>query len=324
MKSTVRHGVTTALLLALALVLAACTSESGGGTEAEAEEGTVASSVDLSDVTITVGSKDFTEQRILGEVMSQALAAAGADVTYQGGLGSAIIRESLTSEEIQAYWEYTGTGWITHLGETTPEEDPEAQFEAVKEADAENGISWFALAPAENTYAIAANEEAIEEFSPTSISDYAEIVTDNPEAGALCTATEWISRDDGLPGMEEHYGFELPRNLVRELDFGPVFQAVAEGDECDFAVVFSTDGLIPANNLTVLEDDQAFYPKYNIAVSMLSDVYDEHAEDYDTLLGAIAEAMTNEKMQELNGQVDVEERDYAEVAEEFLQDEGII
>jgi osmoprotectant transport system substrate-binding protein len=325
LRRTLRQPLTAVLVLALTLLLAACTgteATGGGGEDVEAGEDTVAGGLDLSGVSLTIGSKDFTEQLVLGQVMSQALTAAGAETELQDGLGSAVIREALTSGQVDAYYEYTGTGWITHLGETTPKPTEEEQFQAVKDADAANNIVWFAPAQANNTYAVAANPQAVEQFNPQTISDYAEIAKTNPEGAALCSATEFITRDDGLPGLAKHYGFPSPK--VNEMDFTLVHQQLKAGDVCDFGIVFSTDGLIPVNDEKILEDDKSFFPKYNIAVSMRKDAYDEHAQDYETLFAAIAEKMTDEKMQELNGAVDQEGRDPAEVAKEFLQESGII
>ena len=120
----------------------------GGGTSGE---------VDLSDANITVGSKEFTEQLILGQMSIMVLENAGATVKDQTRLaGSVAVRKALTSGQIDMYWDYTGTGWIVYLGHTKPIEDSQKQYEAVAKEDLkENGIEWLPPAPANNTYAIA-------------------------------------------------------------------------------------------------------------------------------------------------------------------------
>ncbi|MDQ3528398.1 MAG: glycine/betaine ABC transporter substrate-binding protein, partial [Actinomycetota bacterium] len=289
--------------------------------------GAVAETVDLSGVSLTVGSKEFTEQLILGQIALLALEAAGADVTDQTGLtGTPVVREALDTGEIDLYWEYTGTGWINILGETEPVKGSEEQFDAVAEADLEaNGIKWLAPpAAANNTYAFAANSQAVEEFGVESISDLTALANDNPEAATLCTASEFITRDDGLPGVEELYGFDLPDANVAQLDFGLVYASVADADPCNFAVVFATDGQVLANDLTVLEDDKGFFPTYNIAMTMKEETYEENAEAYDTLFGAIAELITDESMTEMNAAVDVDGESAEDVAAEFLASNGII
>ncbi|HEY8527861.1 MAG TPA: glycine betaine ABC transporter substrate-binding protein [Acidimicrobiales bacterium] len=133
--------------------------------------------VDLSGVSLTVGSKEFTEQLILGHITRLALEDAGADVSDQTGLvGSTASREALTSGEIDLYWEYLGTGWITYLENTEAIPDPQEQYEAVRDADAENGITWLPPAPFNNTYAIATTNEVAEEHGITQISDIAELI----------------------------------------------------------------------------------------------------------------------------------------------------
>lgn len=281
--------------------------------------------MDLSGVEITVGSKEFTEQRVLGEIMMQTLRAAGATVTDQTGLvGTPVVRTALEKGEIDAYYEYTGTAWINILGNTAPVPGSEAQFTAVQEADAKNDISWFAPATANNTYAIAANEAMVAKYTPTTISDYAKVVQENVADAGLCTAAEFVTRDDGLPGLQQAYDFNLPKDHVATLDFGLVYASVAKGDPCNFAVVFATDGQIAANKLTVLEDDKGFFPAYNIAVSMRSDVYDAHKDAYDKLFGQLDELLTTEQMIQLNAAVDVEGKDADQVAGDFLREHNVI
>jgi osmoprotectant transport system substrate-binding protein len=327
--------VWSSLLVSVVLLAAGCGGEAAPSSEPASEAagaaseggGAVAETVDLSGVSLTVGSKEFTEQLILGQIALLALEATGAEVTDQTGLtGTPVVREALETGEIDLYWEYTGTGWINILGETEPVKGSQEQFDAVAEADLEaNDIHWLSPpAAANNTYAFAANAQAVEEFGVESISDLAELANDNPEAATLCTASEFITRDDGLPGVEELYGFELPDANVAQLDFGLVYASVAKADPCNFAVVFATDGQILANDLTVLEDDKGFFPAYNIAMTMKEETYSENAEAYDTLFGAIAELITDEEMTQMNAAVDVDGESPEDVAAEFLAANGII
>ena len=317
-----------ALLALLALVLAAC-GDDGGGGEAAGEGGgdggggdAVADSVDLSGVSLTVGSKEFTEQLVVGQMAVAALEAAGAEVTDQTGLqGTEVVRTALESGEVDMYWEYTGTGWITILGNTTQLDSAEAYYEEVKAADAENGITWLQPSEVNNTYAFFYNP-SVNDLGIASISDLATLAQENPEQATLCAATEFITRDDGLPGVTETYGFEF--SSVAELDLSLAINAAIEGQECTIGEIFQTDPLIAAEDLTVLEDDQNFFPVYNLAMTMRQDVYDANAEAYDELFGAITDLLDNETMQELNGQVDLEGADPAQVARDFLVENGII
>lgn len=334
-----RHARLVALLIVAMLLLAACGSSeedtaagdssdgdasaapaSDGGSEPASgggEGGAVADSVDLSDVSVTVGSKEFTEQEIVGQMAVAALEAAGAEVTDQTGLqGTEVVRTALESGEIDLYWEYTGTGWITILGETEMLDGADAYYEQVRDADAENGIVWLEPSAVNNTYAFFTSPSA--DLDVSTISELAENASD----ATLCAATEFITRDDGLPGVTEAYGFEFAS--VNELDLSLAINAAIEGQECNVGEIFQTDPQIPAEDLTVLEDDQEFFPVYELGMTMRQDVYDENAEAYDTLFGAITELLDNDTAQELNGRVDLEGESADDVAREFLVENGII
>jgi osmoprotectant transport system substrate-binding protein len=319
-RTSMNRGRTLALLAALALSLAACGGDDGGVESVGGGEGSIATDYDLSGASFDVGSKEFTESIVLGQITAQALAAAGADVSDQTGLtGSATVREALVSDEIDMYWEYTGTGWVNILGNTT-EDLPEDLYEAVAEADAEqNDVAWLEPAPLNDTYRIAVTQEFAEENDLETMSDAAEFIQANPDQGAVCAASEFINRDDGLPGLEEAYGFEFS-NVV-ELDLGLIYTQI--GDTCEFGEVFSTDGRIVANDLAVLEDDKDFFIPYHAALTMRQETLDEHPQLAE-LFAPISDALTNEVITELNAAVDVEGETAEAVAEEFLRSNGFI
>ena len=312
-----------AVLLTGALLLAACGDDTGTGGGGSSPAG-AGSGVDLKGVSLKVGSKEFTEQRVLGQIAVQALRGAGADVQDRTNLtGTSVVRQALVSGEIDVYYEYTGTGWITILGKTEPITGAQPQFDAVKKADEANKITWFARAEANNTFAIAANKQATDELKVTSISDWAEVVRKDPTKGRLCSSAEFINRNDGLPGVEKLYGFDLPTDQVVQLEPALVYTQVGAGKDCDFAVVFATDGQILNNKLTVLEDDKQFFPPYNIAATMKTDVYAANSAKYDELFGKISGKLTDERLTELNAKVDVDGEDPADVAKEFLREAGL-
>ena len=315
-RSTPARRVLGALAVLGVLALPAC---GGGGGAGPAAGGP------LEGVEIAVGSKEFTEQLILGQIAVQALEAAGATVEDRTNLvGTPVVRGALESGEIDMYWEYTGTAWLGPLGNTDPVQGEQAQFEAVKEADAANGITWFAMADANNAYAIAANPQAAQEFGVATISDYARLAQENPQAATLCSAAEFPTRNDGLPAVEQTYGFDLPDANVAVFDFGLVYTSVANRDPCNFAVVFGTDAQVLANDLVVLEDDKEALATYNVAVSMRTEVYQAHAQAYEDIFGAIAAQLTTERATELNSRVDIDGEAPEDVAEDFLTEAGLI
>ena len=331
-----------ALAGSLALVITACT---GGGatpspsadepapTTAESAASAAASAtaeasasagaaVDLSGAEFTVGSKEFTEQLILGQITIQLLEDAGATVTDETGLvGSSVVREALTQGDIDMYWEYTGTGWITHQGNDTPIAGAQEQFDAVKEADAANDIAWLDPAPFNNTYAIAVASETATELEIATMSDLAAYAGENPEGATVCGASEFLNRDDGLPGLEEAYGFEFSE--VSELELGLVYTSTDAGDPCVFGEAFATDSRIVALDLTVLEDDLEFHPTYLPALNVRQEVLDENPGLAD-LFAPVAEALDDETMLGLNAQVDVDGEEPADVAEAFLSENGLV
>jgi osmoprotectant transport system substrate-binding protein len=322
--TTRKLRVLSALAVAGLLALSGCSSGAGGSGGADTGD-SVAASVHLAGTQIAVGSKEFTEQQILGQVAVQALEAAGATVDDRTNLvGTPVVRGALQSGEIDMYWEYTGTAWLGPLGNTDPISGEQAQFDAVKQADAANGITWFAMAGANNAYAIAANPDAAKEFGVSTISDWARLAQQNPQAAALCTAAEFPTRNDGLPAVEKTYGFDLPDANVAVLDFGLVYTSVAAREPCNFAVVFGTDAQVLQNKLVVLQDDKQALATYNVAVSMRTDVYQANAAAYDTLFGAIAQQLTTERATQLNAKVDIDGETPEDAAKEFLVETKII
>ncbi|TVR23225.1 MAG: glycine betaine ABC transporter substrate-binding protein [Nitriliruptor sp.] len=288
-------------------------------------EGSLAQDYDLSGAELTVGSKEFTEQLVLGHIARIALESTGATVEDEIGLaGTAIVREALEAGEIDLYWEYTGTGWITLLGETEPVEGAEAQYEAVAERDLEqNGIRWLEPAPFDNTYAVAVHESAAEEFDLSQLSDLERLLDENPDAATFCVASEFVTRDDGLPGMEQHYGIEFPQENLVMLDEGAIYSEVEQRDNCNLGEVFATDGRIAALDLVVLEDDRDFFPAYNPSVTVRDELYQQYPQ-LGEMFAEIAARLDTETMQDLNARVDAEGEFPEEVAEDLLRAEGFI
>ena len=306
----------TALLAAVSMTTLACGGDDGGGS----------SGGDLSGQSFAVGSKEVTEQLVLGQITVQVLEDAGATVDDQTGItGTTNVRKALESGEIDMYWEYTGTGWAEILGNEpgdAPTDEAEL-YDAVSEQDAENGIQWTALAPVNNTYAIATSQAASDELGVTTLSDYAELAKSNPDDASLCAASEFIDRGDGLQGLQETYGFELPESSLTEVDLGIIFTRVPEQDPCNFGEVFATDGRIPANDMVVLEDYKSFFVIYNLALTVDQKVFDDNPELED-IFTPIAEKLTTEELQQLNAQVDVEGLPVEQVAQKWLEDNGFI
>ena len=309
---------------ASALALAACSSDSDDSSGGDSGGDSVASQYDLSGVDLAIGSKDFDEQLILGQMMVQAYEAAGANVDDKVNLGgTAVAREALLSGEIDMYMEYNGTGWTVHLGQSDPSFDPEVLTSGVRDMDlADNGIVWVGRSPFNNTYGFASSPEVTEAnggaFDLKSMMEY---VRDNSDA-VVCMESEFPSRPDGLILTETHAGIELPDNQQLILDTGIIYTETANNN-CDFGEVFTTDGRIPALGLTLVTDPGVNI-LYNVSGTIRQDKYNEAPEAFDGIIEAVLAPLDNIKMAELNGKVSAEGEDPADVARDFLVAEGLI
>jgi osmoprotectant transport system substrate-binding protein len=313
-----KHILAATGTLALALTLAACGGDDAGSGGGEGP---------LKGASITVGSKDFDEQLILGNISKLALENAGADVTDQINLGGTdAARAALTSSKIDTYWEYNGTAWISFFKETKPIPDRVKQYEAVRDQDLEeNQLVWLAPAEFNNTYSLAFPSNAAGELgNPVTMSDLGDLVKSDPSKASLCVESEFSSRDDGLPGMEKAYGFEFPDSQVTVLDTALVYTAADKQDPCNFGEVFTSDGRIAALDLTVLEDDKGFFPLYNPSPVFTKDVYDKYGDELDAIFEPISAALTQEAMNSMNEEVSVNLAQPDQVAQDWLEENDLI
>ncbi|MDQ0923893.1 osmoprotectant transport system substrate-binding protein [Pseudarthrobacter sp. W1I19] len=318
-----RNKTIFAVAIAAGILLSGCSL--GEAPPSGVTGGSLAKDSNLEGVKLAVGGKEFTEQLVLCEVAAQALESTGAEVRRSCGLsGTSSVRSALTSGDIDLYWEYTGTGWITHLGQTEPMADPQKLYEAVaKQDEAKNSVTWLKPSQANNTYAVAISHEKAAELHVKTMSDYAALATNDPAAAGFCGAAEFFGRNDGWPGVENAYGFKLPRNNVSELAAGAVYNSIDKAAPCNFGEVFATDGRIEALGLTVLEDDKNYFTPYNPAVSIRTEVIKANPAVGD-VLGKVAEALTDETLRQLNAKVDVDGKTPEETAKTWLSEKGFI
>lgn len=316
-----------AMLLPLALVAAACSSDDDSSDGSDSGDSTASGAladIDFSGLDVTVGSKDFTEQFVLGEILVQALEASGANVTNEINLGgTSVNREALLAGEIDMYWEYNGTGWTVHLAQEDPTDDSEALTEQVREMDlAENNIRWVGLAPFNNTYGFATGPALTEENGgPFDLQGMADYLEANPDA-TVCMETEFPNRPDGLVLFTEATGYEIPEGQTQILDTNVIYTETATGG-CDFGEIFTTDGRIPALELSIVDDGGAFII-YNVSLNVRDEVYQEAPEQFDELVPLLMDPLDEDTMAELNRQVSVDGEDAADVATKYLEDQGLI
>lgn len=271
---------------------------------------------------ITVGAKNFTEQYVVGSMLALLLEDKGFDVTERMGTGSSVTRSALETGQIDLYPEYTGTAWQVYLKHDTNIYDPQELYEKVRDEDLEkNKIVWLEPAPLNNTYAMAVRREDAAKMGST-LSDLAAWNNANPEEITFGIAQEFYERPDGFFKMAEVYGMEVPKKQVKLMDLGLTFEAIGKG-QVDVAMCFATDGKIPKFDLVVLQDDQQFFPVYNLSFSVRQEVLEEYPE-LKGILEPLAEELTDSVMQQLNYEVDVEGKPEDMVAREFLKERGFI
>jgi osmoprotectant transport system substrate-binding protein len=317
-----QHRRALALLSALITVLVAgCGLQSASGAVLEARPGMIQHYDSLNGVKLTVAAKDFTEQLILGNMFSTVLAAAGADVTNLTNIpGSFGARHAMTSGRADISPEYTGTGWINYLGNENPVKGEEAQYLAVKDADAKNGLSWLPPAPMDDTYAFAIRESEAQRLGVSTLSDLTKL---NRGDLSFCIESEFANRNDGFVPMLQTYGLSRDKlGKVTNLDTGVIYTATADG-QCNFGEVFTTDGRIPGLKLQVLEDDKAFFPHYNLSAVVNSKTLADHPELAE-IFAQLSPKLTNEVMLDLNAKVDTDGQDPAIVARDWLVKEGLL
>lgn len=283
--------------------------------------------------TIRVGSKNFTEQILMSEIVSLKLEDAGYPVERQFGLGgTAIITEAIMNNDIDMFVEYTGTGLIAVLGMELPTAGgasgsatatpasaslEEQVYDLVKQGyDEELNLTWLKDWGFNNTYAMTVTRETAEEYGLTKTSDLEAVAGDM----VLGTDLEFPVREDGLPGFVEAYGFTF--GDVQSGDPGLMYQALAQG-EVDVITAYTTDGRIPALDLVVLEDDKNFFPPYYTAPVVRNDVLDANPEIAD-VLNELADQFSEEEMAAMNYAIDEEGAEPAEAARPVLEEKGLI
>ncbi len=268
---------------------------------------------------VVVASKPHAEQYIIAEMIS-ILIEEHSDIPVERnfgiGGGTSNIHPAMLSGEIDIYPEYTGTSWMFVLNEDLIE-DPIELYDATKAAyEEEFELKWLELYGFNNTYALAIDEDIAAEYGIHTYSDLAEA------SGEIIFGAEYdfYERDDGFDALAEKYGFDFQREV--ELDIGLKYQAIEQG-EVDVINAFSTDGLLGAYNLRVLEDDQFFFPSYFAGTVIRMETLEKYPE-LEEILNRLAGSISDEEMIDMNYRVEEENEDPEAVAREFLEEKGLI
>jgi glycine betaine/choline ABC-type transport system substrate-binding protein len=313
----------------LAIAFAACGGDdeeepaAGGGAAETTEE--QASSTQIQPIagaegkTLTVGSKNFTEQFVLGEIYSQALEAAGFKIKRQLNLGSEIIADkALKSGEIDAYPEYTGTALTSFFDVKTADVPRDAMeaYEQAKAGYAENDITALAPTPFENTFRLGMTKEgAAKVGNPKTISD----LKPNADKLSINGFPECRQRQDCLLGVEETYDMKFDEFVASEQKY----QVLDSGD-ADVAFVFTTDGDLASGKYVVLDDDKKFFPPYNVTFAIRNEALQQIGPEGQKVIENVQKPLTEKVMQELNARVDVDKAKPADAARQYLESAGFV
>lgn len=265
---------------------------------------------------IAAGSKNFTESIVIAEIYAQALEQAGLRVERRLNLGSTqITMAAMARGQIDIYPEYTGTALINVLHHA-PISDPAACYAVVRAAFARDyGIVWLDRSPMNNSQGLATTVAIAARYHLRTLSDLAPVAS----RLRLATIPEFITRPDGVPGLQRVYGgFHFAS--VRTYDISLKYEALLEGS-ADIATAFTTDGAIASNHLVVLQDDKHLWPAYNVAPLVSAKTLAREPRIANTL-NAIAPKLTTQAAQAMNDQVEAHDRDPADVAAAFLKGEA--
>jgi glycine betaine/choline ABC-type transport system substrate-binding protein len=313
-----------ALLAALILSLGAAAC--GGDDEEEGDGGDVSANLieenpDNNGVQVTVGSKNFTEQYILGEIYAQALEAAGYDVKTQLNLGSEVIAlRALEDGEIDAYPEYTSTA-LTSFFDTPPEDVPADAQQAFEDSQAEfedKELTAYPPTPFSSANAVGLLTERADELGVSTISD----LEGQSEDLTLYGSPECRQRVDCLVGLEDNYGLQFKK--FTPVDIGLRYEVLDKGD-ADLSILFTTDAqLSESDKYTILEDDQSLLPAGNVLFVARTETVDEAGPDFGEVVESVQQDLSLEVMQELNARVDIDKEEPAQAAESYLQEFGYI
>ena len=314
--------------LMLALGATACgsddesESDSGGSASSESSGGKLIEKDPAnSSKSITVGSKNFDEQFILGEIYAQALEAAGFKVDKKLNLGSEqIAYKALKSGQVDAYPEYTGTSLTSFFDVDIADvpRDADEAYELAKEEYAKQDITALPRTQFENTYRIVTTTEKQKDLleGATTLSE----VADMPNASELSIAgfPECRQRTDCLLGLKNVYSWS-PEFVSDEGKYEPINK-----DRSDLGFVFSTDGELTTGKYALVEDDKSLFPPYNISFGIRNDALEKIGPKGEEVLLAVQEPLTEEVMQELNSRASIDKEEPEAVAAAYLKESGFI
>lgn len=313
-----------ALLLSLGVVACGDSDDdtTSGDTSSEGSGGAIVSNPDNGKVSLTIGSKNFPEQEILGEIYAQALAAAGYKVKSDLNLGSeTVAHQAVKSGAISGYPEYASTALTSFFG-LEPEEVPADATEAYEKAKAEfekEGLVAFAPTPFASANAVGTLKKTAEKYELENVSDLEGV----SEELSLYGSPECRQRIDCLAGLEQLYGLKF--KSFNPVDIGLRYTVLDKG-QADLSILFTTDPQLSAeaDKYVILEDDKKVFPAGNVIFVTTESVAEKAGPDYEKTILEVQKGLTLEVMQELDARVELEKQTPAEAAKSYLESAGYV
>jgi osmoprotectant transport system substrate-binding protein len=317
---TTRLGAAISLALVLSLGVSACGSSGGESTSGSESSGAIASNPENANVSLTIGSKNFAESEITGEIYAQALEAAGYKVKTDLSLGSETVAlKTLKAGEISGYPEYTSTA-LESLFDLEPEEVPANAQEAWEKANEElekEGLTAFPPTPFSSANAVGMLKSTAEKYGLKDVSDLKGV----SEKLSLYGSPECRQRIDCLAGLEKLYGLKFAS--FHPVDIGLRYTVLEKG-QADLSILFTTDPQLSAekDKFVILEDDKHVFPAGNVIFVTSKKAAEEAGPDYERTIVEVQKGLTLPVMQELNARVELEKETAKEAASQYLKGAG--
>jgi len=321
-----RHPRWLALLVLViaALAVAGCggddDDDSGGSNTSASNSSAIQKNDSNSSTEITVGSKNFTEQKVLGEIYAQALEAAGYKIKTELNLGDEkTALKAVENGDISAYPEYTGTALLSFFGYKADElpSDEAAAFEKAKQGFAKQNLTALPPTPFVSSNEVAVTKETADKLGLKKISD----LKGKSQDLSLYGTPECRQRLDCLLGLEKVYGLKFKKFVP--VDIALRHEVLTKG-QADVSIVFTTDPQIKREHFVLLDDDKGMFPPYNSTLVVRDDVVDKAGPDLEKVVAQVNKGLTDEVMQELNARVDLDKETPDQVASEYLSETGLV
>jgi glycine betaine/choline ABC-type transport system substrate-binding protein len=321
MRTTIRALVAALATLALTVAVAACGSSSDDNGGGSSSGGSTSSLIKKQSAnagkSITIGSKNFTEEYILANIYADALQAAGYKVKKELNTGSEVVAfKALKGGNIDAYPEYTGTALTSFykVKVTDVPSDPAKAYTEAKSKLAGDNITALPQAPYDNTYRLGMTKAGAKKIgNPTTISD----LKGKSQKLIVNGFPECRQRPDCLIGVQNTYGLKFKKFLANEQKY-----EVLDKGQADVAFVFTTDANLATNKYAILADDKKLFPPYHISFLIRSEVLKKLGPDAEKVIVAVQKPLTEKVMRELNSRVDLDKKKPDEVAQEYLKESG--